>query len=65
MLEKNMDEIVKHNHNGSRCWVNFQDVCQQAYCATCQTYLDAVGNAINKIIENGENRASRVLAISS
>ncbi len=65
MLEKNMDEIVKQNHNGTQCWVNFKDVCRQAYCATCQTYLDAVGNAINRVIENGERRAHGVLTISS
>ncbi len=65
MLEKNMDEIVKQNHNGSRCWVNFKDVCHQAYCSKCQIYLDAVGTAINKVIENGDNRVPVVLTISS
>jgi len=63
MLEKNVDEIVKENHAGTQCWIDFKNVCRKAYCTQCQVYLDAVSIAFSKVIGNNQARVPEVLTI--
>jgi len=54
MLVNDVDEIVKQNHYGARCWLNSKDVCQEIGCTGCRVFLDAVSNAVKKIQESQE-----------
>ncbi len=63
MLEKNVDEIVKENHTGAQCWIDFKNVCRKAYCTKCQVYLDAVSIAFSKVVGSNQTRLPEVLTI--
>lgn len=63
MLEKNVVEIVKENHVGTQCWIDFKNVCCKAYCAQCQVYLDAVSVAFSKVIGSNQARVPEVITI--
>ncbi len=64
MLVNDIDEIVKQNHYGARCWLNSKDVCQESCCTECQVFLDAVSNAVRKVTVVENCRVPEAIKIS-
>ena len=64
MLVNDIDDIVKQNHYGARCWLNSKDVCQEIGCPGCQVFLDAVRNAVRKVIVVENYRVPEAIKIS-
>ncbi|GAI25762.1 unnamed protein product [marine sediment metagenome] len=64
MLVNDIDEIVKQNHYGARCWLNSKDVCQEICCTECQVFLDAVSNAVKKVTVVENCRVPEAIKIS-
>lgn len=64
MLVNDIDEIVKQNHYGARCWLNSKDVCQEICCPGCQVFLDAVRTAVRKVIVVENCRVPEAIKIS-
>lgn len=64
MLVNDIDEIVKQNHYGARCWLNSKDVCQEICCTECQVFLDAVSNTVKKVTVVENYRVPEAIKIS-
>jgi len=64
MLVNDIDDIVKQNHYGARCWLNSKDDCQEICCTECQVFLDAVSNAVKKVTVVENYRVPEAIKIS-
>ena len=48
-----MPELSNGNHKGEWCLYKAL-VCQEGVCCGCQVYLDAVSNAVQKVVQVGK-----------
>jgi hypothetical protein len=64
VLENDIDEIVKQDHRGTRCWLDFKNVCQENCCTDCSVFLEAVGKAVRKVIVLENSRVPEAINIS-
>jgi hypothetical protein len=64
MWKNNLDEIVKENHQGARCWLDFKSICQETHCTECSAFLEAVARAVRKVTVIGNARVPEVVNVS-